>query len=319
MYVYAIFCIGVCVGASFMGFSAFSITRRRLLFYLSIFVLCYGVEQAIVFFNEFLSQNIPFSSETFSGLEDPSLHILTGAIMCQALWMAVLDFFDDTRRYMRYLPLCVFLAVSLLALLLPFLSDPVRKWLIYTIRQVFFLWDVLYCVLAYRKTTSKTLRMRYRSKTPILAAFLALTILVVAEDTIVMLLIDPETVGNPAVLAYLYRRNTCESLLVFGVVAFTMYQSVRALQLKREEMTLPETTQERAHARDILPYFARKHGLTPREQEILAYVIEGKDNLQIAQQLQVSIGTVKTHTHHLFKKTETKNREELLAAFWAER
>lgn len=44
MYVYAIFCIGLCIGTAFMGFSAFAVTRRKLLLYLSTFVLCYAVE-----------------------------------------------------------------------------------------------------------------------------------------------------------------------------------------------------------------------------------------------------------------------------------
>lgn len=319
MYVYAIFCIGVCIGTAFMGFSAFSITRRKLLMHLSVFVLSYALEQSIVFFNEFLAQNLPFNDENFSGMEDPSLHILTGAILCQSLWMAFLDFFNDKRNAMRFSPLIIFLVVSIAALFLPFDNPSINKWLIYSARQAFFLWDALYCVLAYVKTTSKTLRTRYRSKAPLLLVFVALALLVFVEDTVVMLLIDPATFENNAVLAYLYRRNTSELLLVFCVVAFTLQQSVRALRLKREETTLPQTSQKKAHAQDILPFFARKHNLTPREQEILAYVIEGKDNQQIARDLQVSIGTVKTHTHHLFKKTGTGNREELLRAFWAER
>lgn len=319
LYVYAILCIGVCIGTAFMGFSAFSITRRKLLLYLSTFALCYAVEQSVVLFNEFLSQNLPFQNEAFSGLEDPLLHILIGAILCQSLWMAFLDFFDDSRWTVRLIPLTVFLFISVLALAIPSWHEALRKWVLYSTRQLFFLWDALYCIWAYFKTSSRTLRMRYRSKAPLLAIFAVITALVFVEDTVVMLTLDPIAIQNNVVLAYLYRHNTFEFLLAFCIVGFTLQQSVRYLHLKREETTLPQTTQKQAHARDILPYFARKHNLTPREQEILAYVVEGKDNLQIARELQVSVGTIKTHTHHLFKKTETSNREELLQAFWAER
>ena len=62
LYVYAIFLIGLCIGTAFMGFSAFAITQRTMLLYLSAFALCYAFEQAIVFFNEFLAQNLPFRS-----------------------------------------------------------------------------------------------------------------------------------------------------------------------------------------------------------------------------------------------------------------
>lgn len=319
LYVFAIFLIGLCIGTAFMGFSAFAITRRTMLLYLSAFVLCYAFEQAVVFFNEFLAQNLPFQNDRFADMEDPLLHIVIGALLCQTLWMAFLTFFDDQRPAMRYLPLVLFLVLSLAALLFPTPDGSVRKWLMYSARQLFFLWDALYCVIRYQRTASKTLRMRYRSKAPFLLVFTALVIMIFLEDTVVMLTLDPSTIASNEILAYLYRRNTSESLLVLCIIGFTLQQSIRGLQLKREEMTLPQTPQKQAHARDILPYFAKKHNLTPREQEILSYVIQGMDNFQISQELQVSIGTVKTHTHHLFKKTGTKNREELLAAFWAER
>lgn len=220
---------------------------------------------------------------------------------------------------MRFVPLALFLILSIATLLLPTNDESLRKWLMYSARQLFFLWDAIYCVIRYGRTASRTLRMRYRSKGPFLIIFVVLVVTIFAEDTVVMLFLDPSTIENSDILAYLYRRNTCESLLVLCIIGFTLQQSVQALQLKREETTLPQTTQKQAHARDILPYFAKKHSLTPREQEILSYVIQGMDNFQISQELQVSIGTVKTHTHHLFKKTGTSNREELLAAFWAER
>lgn len=202
---------------------------------------------------------------------------------------------------------------------MPEIDASIRKWLLYSARQLFLLWDALYCVIRYHQTSSRTLRMRYRSKAALLAVFAALVVFIFAEDTIIMVLTNPAAIDNSGVLAYLYRRNTCESLLVLCIIGFALQQSFRGFQLKREETTLPETPQKQAHARDILPYFARKHGLTPREAEILSYVVEGKDNLQISQELQVSIGTVKTHTHHLFKKTGTANRDELLQMFWAER
>lgn len=317
IYVYAILCIGVCAGTAFMGFSALLITRRRILLYLSLFVLCYAVDQSVIFFNEFLTQNIPFQTGDYSKMEHPALRIVTGGILCQTLWLAFLEFFDDNRRSMRFIPLTIFFCVSLTALLAPIHDLSFKKWLIYGARQLFLLWDVLYCVLSYFKTTSELLRVRYQSKAPVLLAFVVLTILIFLEDTVFMLFINPQTIRDSMVLAYLYRHNTCESLLVFCIVCFTLYQSVRVLQLKREETILPETSRKQALARDILPYFAKKHGLTPREQEIMAYVIEGMDNYQISRELQVSIGTVKTHTHHLFKKTGTKSREDLLQAFWA--
>ncbi len=48
--------------------------------------------------------------------------------------------------------------------------------------------------------------------------------------------------------------------------------------------------------------------LTPREIEVLALVGNGRTNDEIAAELVVSIGTVKTHIHHIFGKLGFRNR-----------
>ena len=64
--------------------------------------------------------------------------------------------------------------------------------------------------------------------------------------------------------------------------------------------------------------YCDRNALTTREQDILRAIIDGKDNQNIASELQLALGTVKTHVHNVFKKTGTTNRNELLKAFWAE-
>jgi DNA-binding NarL/FixJ family response regulator len=54
--------------------------------------------------------------------------------------------------------------------------------------------------------------------------------------------------------------------------------------------------------------------LTEREQEIVALVGRGFTNKGIAQQLFLSEGTVKVHTHHVFQKLGVKTRAELIYA-----
>jgi DNA-binding CsgD family transcriptional regulator len=53
--------------------------------------------------------------------------------------------------------------------------------------------------------------------------------------------------------------------------------------------------------------------LTSREFEVLELVLHGLANQAIATRLNLKLSTVKTHLHHLFNKTGTANRAELLA------
>lgn len=57
---------------------------------------------------------------------------------------------------------------------------------------------------------------------------------------------------------------------------------------------------------------ARRHKLTSREQDILELVLEGRSNVQIGRELEISRATVKWHMHNVFAKTNTGNRESLL-------
>lgn len=49
-------------------------------------------------------------------------------------------------------------------------------------------------------------------------------------------------------------------------------------------------------------------GLSKREAEILALVAAGKTNLQISQQLTISVKTVKKHVEHIFRKLNANSR-----------
>jgi DNA-binding CsgD family transcriptional regulator len=57
-----------------------------------------------------------------------------------------------------------------------------------------------------------------------------------------------------------------------------------------------------------------RHGLTERERDVLAGVLEGLDNQGLARALEISRATVKWHLHNVFAKTGTQNREALLRA-----
>lgn len=48
--------------------------------------------------------------------------------------------------------------------------------------------------------------------------------------------------------------------------------------------------------------------LTSRETEILALIAAGKNNSEIAQQLHITIGTVRVHVHAILQKLEVRDR-----------
>lgn len=61
----------------------------------------------------------------------------------------------------------------------------------------------------------------------------------------------------------------------------------------------------------------RLAGLTEREREVLAFLVAGRSNGEIAKELFISDKTVSVHVSHILRKTGTATR--VTAAAWAER
>lgn len=57
--------------------------------------------------------------------------------------------------------------------------------------------------------------------------------------------------------------------------------------------------------------------LTPREEEVLACVFEGKQDKEIASALGIGMATVHTHMHRIFEKLGVHSRLEILAKYLA--
>jgi len=54
-----------------------------------------------------------------------------------------------------------------------------------------------------------------------------------------------------------------------------------------------------------------EEGLTEREKEVLLLIAEGRSNKEIADELHISIKTVKTHVSNLLMKCELEDRTQL--------
>ena len=64
---------------------------------------------------------------------------------------------------------------------------------------------------------------------------------------------------------------------------------------------------------DRAELFARAHGFTPRESELLGHLIVGGDTRDLAQQMFLSAHTVQDHLKSVFAKTGTRSRQALLS------
>ena len=59
----------------------------------------------------------------------------------------------------------------------------------------------------------------------------------------------------------------------------------------------------------------QQYKISPREQDVVDLVLEGRSNQDIGDALYISLSTVKTHLRNIYQKAEVKSRYELIALF----
>jgi NarL family two-component system response regulator LiaR len=98
--------------------------------------------------------------------------------------------------------------------------------------------------------------------------------------------------------------------LLKDVSAEDLARAIRAAQSGRATLA-PEAAQALVNAANQPP--APGHDLTEREREVLALMVEGLNNTQIATRLVVSPSTIKTHVSNILSKLGVVSRSEAVA------
>ncbi len=100
------------------------------------------------------------------------------------------------------------------------------------------------------------------------------------------------------------------SYLLKNVSANELVEAIRAAHAGRSTLA-PEAAQALIHAATHAspPHF----DLTPRELEVLALIVEGLNNTEIAKRLVVSRSTVKFHVSSILSKLGVSSRTEAVA------
>jgi DNA-binding NarL/FixJ family response regulator len=76
-----------------------------------------------------------------------------------------------------------------------------------------------------------------------------------------------------------------------------------------EVQTLPQSAAQPLSLDNALSVL----GLSQRETEVLACLIQGQDNNAIAQRLAINTGTVRKHLENIFRKLDVSSRTEAIA------
>lgn len=316
-YAYTIFVMLVCATASTASLLSYVVTRNRMHAYISVAFLLYFFDLSCIFQMEYLNHGRYLSIDDFYIIDDPVIKILLSAAILEALWLAICVYLSEKRTQHIVLPVVVFLAVELI-IVCAMNESPIKQWLFYTMRELFLFFILAYIAVRYRTLSEDaSVKTRIKRLRKLLYAAAIIVGCIVAENTFLILLWRPsDDVMTSLLPLYLAERNFSENVLVILLAILTFRHAFKTFQVRHKQPPTPDRSEQAQYIEDILGLYCDEHALTRRERDILLRIVEGKDYQNTASELHLAIGTVKSHTHNILKKTGTKTRQELIQNFW---
>lgn len=142
--------------------------------------------------------------------------------------------------------------------------------------------------------------------------FLCMSILILAEDSFVIFFLD--RLSGPRVK--INNRNYSENLLYLGLSwPIFRYTLGQLQQIPAKTAAVEEEAVEPDSEVAIYRAFCASYNLTEREQEILIHLLEARSQQEISDRLVIALGTVKTHIHNIYQKTDSANRNQIIAKY----
>jgi DNA-binding NarL/FixJ family response regulator len=131
---------------------------------------------------------------------------------------------------------------------------------------------------------------------------------------------DQTDVGKVAVFTFDFHQHLVDEALASGVTGYlwkglSSAELVEALQRVAAGDVVVSEPRPHTHPLDSpeLSWPLRHLGLTVRESEAIALLVLGLRNREIAESLNVSVDTIKTHLRNAYRKLHVRNRAEAVA------
>lgn len=314
-YIYTIIILLVCVLAGTSSLSAYLVSHRRIFVFALAAFLFYFIDLSLIFQDEYLVQNLTFDASNFYLIEHPFLKMFLSLGCLEAFWLVILSFLRVKRRALIIIPPVVYLVLCcLVVFLIP--AGKINQFCFYTTRQLFLWGMIVFIAVHYHRLKGNDFeRLRLRRHLLIYCIITAFSICIVLEDMFNILLLNPTAIAYSLWL-YVSERNISENVLIVCCAVWAFRAASQTLSLRFEKPPVGEEQTMQGYIDDALSHYCKRHGLTSREGEILRLVLLGKDNQNIATDLSLALGTVKTHVHNILHKTGKPTRVELIRDFW---
>lgn len=315
MFFYTLAILVICIVTAVLSLAAYASSRRRFFIYGSGVFICYAIEMTEIFFFEYTLQNQSFPASDYCSITMPVMRTLVATASQAFIWLIAMDLLDKHSKKQFVIPVLTFLLCeSLIIVAVP--SGPMHQWLYYTMRQVFLVFVGVYIFWTAHKSTKVELKARVNNQRKHLIIGAILVGCIVAED-FYNILIVPMSLAPSWLQLYLSERNFSENFFACYFAILLIIYSYHVLSIRMQEAPEEKNVSDLdRHIEEQMPFYRNAYKLSNRETEVMRLVVLGKSNQEIADELFLAVGTVKTHIHNILVKTEQQNRTTLILHFW---
>lgn len=280
--------------------------KKYLFFVVSLYLVFFIFDNLILSMTEIFKDFGNSYNQHFLGVPFVKTVIYLVNNMCQFWIVAKLR--KETPSVIHY----CFICITFIWMVFPILNNsPLRVFMYYLPNQLLLIYTGIY---AKRNLTSLNISNRNKrylktiSHVGVIFGFL-----IIVEDLFVIFNIDSYDLLNLRI----QNRNICEDMFTITVCFLIMKYILSDWKIisNVEEQLNSLDMSKNINNNSTLDLFYEKLHLTEREQEIFSLLLEHKSNQEIADQLYLSVGTVKTHVHNIFMKLEITKRNQLFEVY----
>ena len=290
----------------------FAVARKESLIFLSVFFGAYCTEMYILLLGEFQGfQTVSDALTTLSSrmLNLPLLRLLISFLLCVGAWEYSCSVLNIRHLGWRIgIPITLFLAQSTILIVVP--ERVFQQMLFYAIREIAAIVVVAALLMRQSFASEQEPGISKRQSRLLSRAFVIL-ILVFVEEIVTCPAAKSLLSLNKYIAYFFFSRNVFENLIVGFCAYHTVSDGIRMLSAR-----LPHSGSMQVAFDTRVAQFGKQFMLTEREVEVVSLLLYAKSNQEIATELVLSIGTVKSHVSHIYGKTGIHSRQDLAQLFW---
>lgn len=274
--------------------------KNKVFLLISLYLAFFIFDNVIIYMTEFINSFAQSYDQAFMSVPAVKTIIFMGNAFFSISIIAALR--NEKLKSLHY-GLLIALAIWMVSI--PLLANSAFKvWLYYLGNQIFLLYLAFYCWRG-TKLLLPSVNQSYLKKLSIVN--LVFGLLIIIEDSFVIFNVDQYS----SLTTKIYNRSISEDIfsIVVCLILCQFFFSERNEQSVESSEELEQTT--------LIQDFCHAHQFTQRECEVFQLLLQHYSNQEIADQLFLSLGTVKTHVHNIFIKLEIKKRTQIFPLFEA--